>query len=101
MNLLPQVKKIETKERYLSINCIAPYGDDIDCRLKKAIEKLPCHKDGIKLSINANCGNSEKYVLNIEEDAIEIVSDGLNGAFYGIQTLRQLLKNDKVPCLYI
>ena len=101
MNLLPQVKKIEIADGYLAINCIAPYNEDIDYRLKKAIDRLPCHIDGVKLIIKTKDGNSEKYVIDISSDTIEITSEGLNGAFYGIQTLRQILKAERVPYLHI
>ena len=101
MNLLPKVKKIDITEGGLSKKCIAPYRQKIDYRIKKAIDKLPCNEDGIKLVINAGGNKSEKYILDISEDKIEITSEGLNGVFYGIQTLRQILKNDVVPCLHI
>lgn len=101
MNLLPQVKKFEIKEGFLLKKYIAPYITDIDYRLKKAIDKLPSGDDGVKLIINTNGTDSEDYVLKISEDAITITSQGLNGVFYGIQTLRQILRNDKVPCLVI
>ena len=101
MHLLPKVKKLETKNGYLSKGYIAPYTAQIDERLKKAIEKLPCGADGVELVINTKGTDSEAYTISIEEHKIEITSDGLNGAFYAIQTLRQILKHDTVPCLFI
>ncbi len=101
MNLIPEVKKIELKDGYLTKKYIAPYCEEIDYRLKNAIDKLPCKEDGVKLVINTNGGSCEKYSLKIKEDVIEISSEGLNGAFYAIQTLRQIFKSDKVPYLFI
>ena len=101
MNLLPQVKKMEIKEGFLTKKYIAPYCEDIDYRLKKAIDKLPVGEDGAKLVVNTCGTDSEEYTLEISADTITITSQGLNGAFYGIQTLRQILREDTVPCLFI
>ncbi len=69
---------------------------------KKAIDKLPCGEDGVRLIINTKGNNSEKYTLEIHNDNIQITSDGLNGVFYAIQTLRQIFRLEKqIPCLYI
>ena len=101
MNLLPTVKRLERKNGYLSKNYIAPYTEMIDFRLKKAIDKLPCKEDGVKLVINTDGSDCEKYSITISENTVEISSDGLNGAFYAIQTLRQILKNNEITCMYI
>ena len=101
MNLLPTVKKIKIKEGFLSKKYIAPYCREIDFRLKKAMDKLPSGENGVELIINTAGNNSEKYVLEIKENMIEITSEGLNGIFYGIQTLRQILKKEIVPCMKI
>ena len=101
MKLIPQVKKLEIKKGRLLKKGIAPFEKCVDFRLKKAIEKLPTHPNGAKLSINAKDGDGEKYTLEIFEDEIKITSDGLRGAFWGIQTLRQIFLHDDVPCLYI
>ena len=101
MNLLPQVKKIETKTGVLKTPYIAPFKGVIDERLAKAVAKLPTGENGAKLVINTKGGTSEKYTLKIEENTIEITSEGLNGVFYGIQTLKQILKKKDIPCLLI
>ena len=49
MNLLPQIKNIENKSGFLSKNYIAPYTEECDFRLKKAIDKLPCGEAGVNL----------------------------------------------------
>ena len=101
MKLLPKVKKAEELEGFLSKNYIKPYTKTIDERLKKAIDKLECKDDGVELIIETKGTDSEKYTLEIGKESIKIVSDGLNGAFYAIQTLRQILKNDVIHCLHI
>ena len=101
MHLLPKAKKLETKHGYLLKPYIAPYTEQIDERLQKAIGKLPSGADGAKLVIHTNGTSAENYTLSIEENKIEITSDGLNGVFYAIQTLRQIFKQEEIPCLYI
>ena len=101
MNLLPKVKKFEKRDGYLLSHYIAPYSDSIDFRLKKVIDKLPCRKGGALLVINTCGGNSEKYEITINEVSIHITSDGVNGVFYALQTLRQIFEFEEIPCLYI
>lgn len=82
-----------------------------DARIASAMEKLPYDPDGARLAISvteneeAACfeqgSNREAYELWIREDSIEIKAESFAGAFYGIQTLRQTLKQAPVPCLYI
>lgn len=110
MNLLPKVKRLDIKENKFSKKYISSYEGPEDSRIKKAVEKLQIkynsanaeQKDGgAKLVINAKEGKSEKYTLEITEDCITINAEGLNGAFYGVQTLRQIFTHETVPCLYI
>ncbi len=53
--------------------------------------------------IIAHGEGGEGYTLSVNEDRICISGEGPAGAFYGIQTLRQLLKTDglSVPCCQI
>ena len=92
MNLLPKVKKMEIKEGMLSKAYILPYVGQIDSRSKKATEKLPTGADGAELVILAKETDSEEYTLEISENRIIITSDGARGAFYAIQTLRQIFE---------
>ena len=71
MKLLPEVKKLETKDGYLLKNSIAPFVKDIDYRLKKVIDKLPASNDGAELIINVGTSSTEKYTLEIDEKNLE------------------------------
>lgn len=48
-------------------------------------------------------GSGEGYTLHVEEHCVHITAQGPAGAFYGIQTLRQLIKGSglSVPCCRI
>lgn len=101
MNLLPQVKKIILKEGFLQNKCIIPFKEKIDHRLITALEKLPVGQRGVKIFFDIGNAETEKYSLDINEDKILVSADGVKGAFYAIQTLRQIFSHDEIPCLYI
>lgn len=47
--------------------------------------------------------DGEAYSIDIRENGITIIGDGAAGAFYGIQTLRQMIREyeSKIPCCFI
>ncbi len=100
IHLIPRVKTLETKDGFLKKKAIfynAPCGD---ARLIKALGKLEQSADGTPLTIEIGA-EGEGYELWVEENAIRIKGAGPAGAFYAIQTLRQLFAHETVPCLYI
>ncbi len=101
INLIPSVKKLEEKNGFLKKSAI--YYDTLCCdkRIVSALSKLPFDKDGAKLTITVGNQNSEEYEIWINEENIEINATGSQGAFYAVQTLRQLFKSNEIPCLYI
>jgi len=74
---------------------------EADYRLVSAIKKLPYSNDGVELKVQITGGSSQAYELWIEKAEIRIRAAESVGAFYAIQTLRQIFMHDKVPCLYI
>ncbi len=100
INLIPAPKKVAVKDGFFGFKAVCPDGLS-DERLIKAVNKLPVSKDGAKLSFKIGESDSESYELLVLEDEIKISADGVKGAFYAIQTLRQLFKMDKIPCLEI
>lgn len=101
LNLIPSPKKLEITEGFLSKKTLCIYSAITDARIKKAIEKLPLSSDGIPLAIEIESGEGEAYILTAQEDRISLKADSNKGAFYGIQTLRQILANESVPCFHI
>ncbi len=102
MNLIPEVKKLEKKGGFLLKNYIKPFLADIDNRILKAADKIPTGDDGASLTVNYGKDiSSEAYELEITEDKIIIDAEGVRGAFYAIQTLRQILRNKNIPCVKI
>lgn len=112
MNLIPKVKTLETRSGFLVKKAICFSEENLDSRLVMALKKLPCEPEGVmvEVCIDTACTEdceplqdktSEGYELNICNEHICIRSSSIAGAFYAIQTLRQLFKQENVPCLYI
>lgn len=100
LKLIPAVKNLELQDGFLGKNAIIPCPC-ADARLEKALGKLPCAAEGVPVTVVVSGDGSEGYRLTVEENAIEIRGESAAGAFYGIQTLHQLLRHEKVPCLRI
>ncbi len=101
ISLIPAVKSIDVKEGRLIKKAVTFDGNKYSARLTKALENLPTAADGAKLSVSYGVGKGEGYVLKIEEDSVTINAGTERGAFYAIQTLRQIFENEEIPCLEI
>lgn len=101
MHLLPKPQKIELHEGFLTGNAFCIKNSCHDPRIANALKILPSSDAGIHLEISDCSKACEGYTLTIEPQKVTIVGNSAAGAFYGIQTLRQLLENDKIPCLTI
>lgn len=102
LNLLPYPKYVKINEGFLTGKNLKIITSGCDERVKKAVKKLPQNDDGAVTEII--CTDRylpEEYELFITEDTIHIESGGSAGAFYAVQTLRQLFLMDKVPCCHI
>lgn len=100
LKLIPQVKTLELQDGVLTKKAIFFNEFTADERLGKAIQKLPLSPEGAPLTIEVG-GKGEGYELWIKKDAVRIKGEGPAGAFYAIQTLRQILQHEEIPCLYI
>ncbi len=101
MKLIPPPRKINTTQEIITNKSVAFCNDDLDHRLVKAIQKLPICENGLLLSIRFRAGEDESYTLDISNNGIVITASATVGAFYGIQTLRQILENETVYACHI
>ena len=101
MYLIPTPQKVNKKSELLLKKEILLANEISDERIKKAASKLPSGESGIPLYITYNNTNEEGYRLFVSNEEIKIEGDGINGAFYAIQTLRQILENDEAFCVEI
>lgn len=95
MNLIPKPKKITYGFGEVDASKINwRYDDNIDERIKNAANRIrKSDENGIKVYVKAGKENCESYNLKITDNCIEIVSNGIQGVFYGLQTLDQMLKS--------
>lgn len=106
--LLPKPLYIkENKGKFIFTNPMI-VAENCDIRVIGAIDKLyqlyfvNNEQTHGKIIISHRDGAGESYSLYITEDEIKIDSDSASGAFYAIQTLKQLLKQgNELNCLEI
>jgi len=101
MYLIPTPQKVTEKNELLKKHTIKLSNKLSDSRLLKAVNKLSLDDDGIPLFITYKDTNEEGYRLYVSNEEIKIEGDGINGAFYAIQTLCQIFENDEICCVEI
>ena len=100
IQLIPEVKRLDVTGGTLPVKAVCPCAAE-DTRLEAAMKKLPCAADGIPLHISISDGDGEGYTLSVTQTRITVEAMTGAGAFYGIQTLRQLFAGGEVPCVEI
>lgn len=117
INIIPTPKKVEIKNGSFSLTgCCVSVPAGADPRVRKAAGKLAGEMSdaaGCLIPLTSakpeNCvsityisGGSEKegYRLTVTGTSVSIEGDSPAGAFYGIQSLRQIVKEngEKLPC---
>ncbi len=118
INIIPTPRNIEEKSGHFKAKKLSVYVDsDADKRIITAARTLCRELEALTRSyvpitsskqethtiVITHGSNGEDYILNISENRISITAQGPAGAFYGIQTLRQLIKENgiSVPCCRI
>ncbi len=101
MHLIPMPQTVISRPGFLSRHFFQLLSPLKEPRLVNALEKLPLAEGGASLRFLIDGQGGEAYTLTIEENAVTVTAKGEQGAFYAIQTLRQLLTHEKIPCLYI
>jgi hypothetical protein len=101
LNLIPAPKKIQYQNGFLKVKAIAPFNGQLDERLLAQLNKLPTAENGCEISFEIGQSSSENYSLEIIQNGIKILADGIRGGFYALQTLRQIFTHESVPCLTI
>ena len=107
--LFPTPVKTEWKSGFLKIGSKTKIeiGADVDEQVARFLETmLTAQTSGdesaaVSLFIDDSIENREGYKLTVSSDKISIAGGSTAGVFYGIQTLAQLVENNKVPCVYI
>jgi len=101
LNIIPSPKSIKEQGKKIQNKKIKINFNGLDSRLIPVLKKLPYDDNGLEFEITIGNGEKENYILTVNEDKISLEADGVKGAFYGIQTLRQIYENDNIPCCVI
>ena len=102
LRLIPEVKNLKIYDKTWSAATIKYKKGSLDSRLELALSAFETDESGIPLEIRVTGGQTEAYKLAINENGILIEADAEAGAFWAIQTLRQIFANgDEVPYLEI
>lgn len=101
LHLIPKVKHLKETGGTLKRAAIFYQKETLDQRVANALSALPFAADGTPLEITLNGAQGDGYELTVSEQKICICADSAAGAFYAVQTLRQLFTNKKIPCVYI
>ena len=101
LHLIPQPKDIQIRPGFLKADRFTFDPSGWDRRVAKLAAKLPQGPQGACLRIEVSGQEGESYTLTVSESAVTIQAPGPAGAFYGLQTLRQLLRQGRIPCLVI
>ena len=99
MKLIPMPKNLIVEKGYLATKKINLKTVPISKNLLKALEDFEMCNEGIPLELSYGL-EGEGYTLEINEK-ISIKGDSEKGAFYAIQTLKQLFEMEKVPYVFI
>lgn len=106
--LLPKPIYVQENNGSFLFENPALVAENCDCRVIKAIDKLyeTYGRRGAEstgtFTVCHGTGTDEAYSLSVTEGGIAIHADSPAGAFYAVQTLKQLLKQGReLPCLEI
>jgi len=91
MYIVPEVKSYTPCDKYVIIGCIFKFDTTIDNRVVEASKKVPSG-DTIVI-VKVDDVGSDAYTLKLSKDEIILEAKSQAGAFYGIQTIRQIIKN--------
>ena len=100
-HLIPAVKVLTEKPDRFTSDSIFYDATKLDGRLAAALAKLPFSNEGAPVEIQIAGTEGEGYTLDILPREIRITADSAAGAFYAIQTLRQIFANNEIPCLHV
>lgn len=104
MNFIPEVKSCSMCGGTVNLSKIKWIFDEgADERVSaEAYAICPSRDDGTEVRVRFNETESESYHMEIGKNGVVIESDGARGAFYALQTLKQLLNHDEnAACMVI
>lgn len=101
LKLIPAVKELKLFDNIWTTSAINYKKGSFFPRLELALADLEVRENGIPFDIELLAEDTEAYKLTIDETGIHVKADSEAGAFYAIQTLKQIIANGQVPYLEI
>ncbi|MBQ4322633.1 MAG: family 20 glycosylhydrolase [Clostridia bacterium] len=101
LHLIPRVKELTESKELFSKGALCYDPSQVDARVARALKELPTDSQGIPLTVTVTGTEGEGYTLSVKNDGIAITADSSAGAFYAVQTLRQIYDQEGVFCLEI
>ncbi len=99
LHLIPKVKELKELGGKFAATAIYYQSEGPDARIATALATLPFDESGAPLTLTVG-ESGEGYELTLNE-GVTIHAEGPAGAFYAIQTLRQILSQKDIPNVYI
>ena len=90
MYLIPQVKKSKSCSPFIIEGCTFKC-DNVDKRVVNLTQKVQRGSTSVTFSFDESVNFS--YKMNLSSDLVEIIAKDQAGAFYAVQTLRQIIAN--------
>ena len=101
IHLIPQVKQLNIGTGTLQNRVLCCDGVACDERVIAALCHLPLGTAGTPVSVTITGDTGEGYELWIDETSVRVEATSAAGAFYAVQTLRQIWESEEIPCLHI
>lgn len=90
MRLIPEVKEKISGERVEIKGCTFVLPEGVDKRISALASKVPSGNTQVR--VNIGTGDGEGYKITFDGEIV-VDADSVKGAFYAIQTIRQIVKN--------
>lgn len=101
LRIIPAVKELKTEDGFLKGKALCYPKDGYDVRILQTLKHLPYDENGVPVRLCVGDADDERYEISICENEICIDAAGAAGAFYAIQTLRQIFRYERIPCAKI
>ncbi|MBQ9704425.1 MAG: family 20 glycosylhydrolase [Clostridia bacterium] len=91
MYIGPEVKSYTACDKFVISGCKFIFPENVDARVVKASRKVA--EGNTEVTVTVNNEGCDGYTLELSADKVNLIAKSQAAAFYGIQTLRQIIKN--------